>query len=162
MESTLPKARPARPFVLGLSAAVLTAQAVVLAVMFVFTLFAPSDVPVTVNGVRSTFGEERLTLLGMLAVWIAFAGYVGPGLWRGRKKIRDFVAGVFVSIAVVDLAKTGVTYYGTSGFWVALAFVGANNLLGCAIVGWYLYRRPNVRAFFERGTKSPASSSANA
>jgi hypothetical protein len=142
--------QPKRPFVLGLFAGGLIAQAVLLPIVIIVVLVSPSDTPVTYNGVEVLMGDVRLKLLGILVLWSTFAAYVGPGLWRGKPMTRTVVATTFVVAAVINLAVAVVTYPGKPGLLVAVGYVIASSLIGWGIVGWYLYLKPNVREFFER------------
>lgn len=141
---------PKRPLLLGVFAAVLTLQAVFLPVLGVVTLLSASDSIVVYNGVEVPMSEVRLKLFGMLLLWFALAVYVGPGLWRGRAMAREVLFGICLVAAVAGLVMTFVTFQGRSGLVVATGYVGVSSLIGCCIVRWYLYMKPNVREFFER------------
>lgn len=143
---------PKRPLILGVVAAVLTVQALVLPILALVVLFAAADSPATYNGVEVTLGEVRLEVLGVLMVWFAFAAYVGPGLWQGKRTVRKVLFSVFVLTAVAGLVMTVSIYRGEPGFALVLAYEGVSNVFGCGLVGWYLFKKPNVREFFERGS----------
>ena len=149
--------KPRRPLLLGLFAALLTAQAAILPILAVGSLLSASDSVVAYNGVEVPAGEVRLLELGAFALWFIFAVYVGPGLWRGIAMARRVFFATSVVAAVVGVATTIVVYQGKSGLFVAAGYVGISNLVGCGVVGWYLYIKPNVRAFFERKSSRTAN-----
>jgi hypothetical protein len=124
----------------------LTAQAVLLPVMAVVTLFVPLDQ-----------GQSKLQTVGILGVWFAFAAYFGPGLWRGSALARRAFFAMCLVAAAAGVVATFVEYQGTSGLVVATSYVGLSNLIGCGIFWWYLYMKPNVREFFEHRSTRIAS-----
>jgi hypothetical protein len=71
-------------------------------------------------------------------------------LQRGRAIARNVAFGAFVVGAILQLADTVVTYSGKSGLLVAVGLAVVGNSVQCAVVGWYLYLKRNVREFFER------------
>lgn len=128
---------PKRPLVLGFFAFVLSAQAALLPILFIVFLLMPGDSVGTFYGVERPLGEVRLEMLAILAVWFAFTAYVGPGLWRGSSNARHVAFGVYVSVPLIGIVIHGV--YSEIPFY----------LICCAIVGWYLYGKSNVRDFFD-------------
>ncbi len=126
-----------RPFVLGVFAFILSAQALLLPIMFLVFLLTPSTSPITYNGVEVPMGEVRLEVLGTILIWFAFAAYVGPGLWKGNPMARHVA---FATYAVVPLIY--ITFHQA---WTEIPWL----ILCCAIVGGYLYAKPNVCDFFE-------------
>jgi hypothetical protein len=148
---------PRRPFFLGLFAGVLTLQAAILPVIVLIVLLTASDSVVVYNGIESPMREVRLKILGMLLGWLAFAAYFGPGLWRGSAIARRVFFALFLIASAASLGGTFVSYQGTSDLVVDTAQVGLSNVIGCAILWWYLYIKPNVREFFERKPTGIAS-----
>jgi hypothetical protein len=92
----------------------------------------------TFNGVERPYHEVRVELLAFLGFWSAVCAYVGPGLWHGRSNARHAAFAIYVFVPLVMLIIDGLLN--------KLPVV----LLCWAAVGWYLYLKPNVRAFFER------------
>lgn len=126
-----------RPFVLGVFAFILTGQAIILPILLLVALLTPSDSPVNYNGVDVPMGDVRFQMLGTMLVWFVFAGYVGPGLWRGKPMARDVAFGTYVAIPLVLI----VAHEQWSEIpWAIFCY---------AIVGAYLYAKPNVRSWFD-------------
>lgn len=126
-----------RPFLLGLFAFVLSGQVVVLPIVFIAFLLIPSDSPVNFNGVDVPMGEVRLEMLATMVIWFALAGFVGPGLWKGRPTARHVAFGMY--------AGSGLVLMLVQPTWSNLFCA----IFGCLAVGGYLYAKPNVRTFFE-------------
>ena len=126
-----------RPFVLGVFAFILSVQAIILPILLFIVLLSPSDWPVNYNGVEVPLGDVRLTILGTMLVWFAFAAYVGPGLWKGKPMARHVAFGTYVAVPLVMIS----VYQQWSEIpWAIICYL---------IVGGYLYAKPNVRLFFE-------------
>jgi hypothetical protein len=146
-----------RPFLLGIVAAILIIQAWFLPVFFVFILFSASDFPVVFNGVEVPIGEVRLQILVMSVLWFALAAYAGPGLRRGSAKARNVFFATFVVVEAIAVVMTLADHQGVSGLIVAAIYAGLSSVIVCVVVGWYLYMKPNVRAFFERESSGIAN-----
>ena len=75
-------------------------------------------------------------LVGALSLAIAF------GLWRERTWVRPLMLLYWLSFPLSVL---------TTGAWDWASLMGALVMAGIAagIAGWYLYARPNVRAYFD-------------
>jgi peptidoglycan/LPS O-acetylase OafA/YrhL len=126
-----------RPFIIGAFALILSGQALLLPIIFVVLLLMPSTSPVTYNGVGTSIGEVRLQLLSALGIWFAFAAYVGPGLWKGNPIARH--------VAFATYAGLPLIFFAFHQAWKEIPWL----LICCAVVGGYLYVKPNVREFFE-------------
>ncbi len=136
---TSPWQAPSRPFLLGIFAGVLVAQAAILPVMAVVTFFVPVE------------GENKWETLALLAAWFIFAVYFGPALWRGRWWARNVLVVASVVAAVVELVvgALNVRYQGSVGLLLAVGYVLTSALIPSAILVWYLCFKANVREFFE-------------
>jgi hypothetical protein len=141
---------------LGLVAGILIIQAWTLPIFFVFTLFSAADSPVVINGAQLPIGEVRVELLVMFVLWFALAAYAGPGLWRGNAKARNTFFAALVVIEVAAVVMTLAQHQGVEGLIVAAIYASLSNVLVCILVGWYLYMKPNVRAYFERKSSGVA------
>jgi hypothetical protein len=147
---------PGRPFLLSLVAGILIIQAWILPIFFAFTLFSAADSPVAINGVQVPIGEVRVQLLVMFVLWFALAAYAGPGLWRGNAKARSIFFAAFVVVEGAALVMTLAQHQGVEGLIAAAIYASLSNALVCIVLGWYLYMKPNVRAFFERKSSGVA------
>jgi formate hydrogenlyase subunit 4 len=116
--------------------------------MFIIFLLLPADSPMNYNGNEVLVGDVRVKILAMAAIWFWVAAYLGPQLRKGRAKARDIAFGVFVVSAVIDVVVTAMEYRNTPGVLVTVIVMFTWNSFWCAICAWYLYRKPNVRAFF--------------
>jgi hypothetical protein len=126
-----------RPFVLGFFALILSLQAVVLPILFFVFLVMPPTSPINYNGEDVPIGSVRLEMLATMSIWFAFAAYVGPGLWEGKPMARHVAFGTYVALPLVMI----IAYRQ----WSEIPW-----LIFCsAIVGGYLYAKPNVHTFFE-------------
>jgi hypothetical protein len=146
--------RPPTPFLVWLVAAILTAQAVLAPLMFIIFLLLPANSPVNYNGNDALVGDVRPKILTMAAIWFAVAAYLGPQLRKGRARARDIAFGVFVVSAVIGVVGTAMEYRDTPGVLVTVIVMFTWNSFWCGICAGYLYRKPNVRAFFRGNSAS--------
>ncbi len=126
-----------RPFVLGAFAFILSMQAFILPILLLVFLLTPATSPINYNGEKVPIGEVRLEMLSTMLVWLAFAAYVGPGLWKGKPMARHVAFGTYVAL---PLAMTIAFQQWSQIPWLIICY---------AIVGGYLYAKPNVRAWFD-------------
>ena len=66
---------------------------------------------------------------------------IGVGVWREREWVRPLMVAYWASHALVGLMEIHVDVMN-----VISAFVGAG--VGAAAAAWYLYRKPNVSAYY--------------
>lgn len=128
--------RRRRPLIVGMVALIFSVQAILLPILFVAFLLLPSTATMMYNGAEVAVGEKRLEVIGAMLLTFAFVAYVGPGLWRGRPTARSVAFGVYAGLPTILLVMERA--------WTTLPWLVAC----CAIVGYYLYLKPNVRDFF--------------
>ena len=126
-----------RPFVLGFFALILSMQAIVLPILIVVLLLTPSTSPINYNGLEVPIGTVRLEMLAIMLVWLVFAAFLGPGLWKGKPVARHVAFGTYAGfgLILVTIQRTWPNL-----IWVAFC---------CLIVGGYLYAKRNVRSWFD-------------
>ncbi|RLA46150.1 MAG: hypothetical protein DRR42_18675 [Gammaproteobacteria bacterium] len=129
--------RRKRPFVLAVIAVILSGQAVILPILFFIFVFSPSNSPITYNGEQVLMGQVRFEVVGTIMIWFAIAAYVGPGLWKGNPMARHVAFGTYAGLPLIFIIVQQA--------WAEIPWL----IFCCAIVGWYLYVKPNVRGFFE-------------
>jgi len=134
-----------RPFVLGFVSLILRLQAMMLPILLLVLLVAPSSSPINYNGERVPIGSVRLEMLAIMLIWFVFAAYIGPGLWKGKPIARHVAFGTYAGFGLFLLLVQPT--------WFNLLWV----IFCCLIVGGYLYAKPNVREFFEsyEATQNP-------
>ena len=125
-----------RPFVLGLFGFVLTAQSVLSVILFFVFAVAPSDSVGNFMGEERPIGEVRFEVLAMLVIFSVAAWFTGRGLWKGNPIIRNMVFGLLIVLLILTTIESG-----------AYEQVPA-DLVAIALIGWYLYLKPNVSDFF--------------
>ena len=113
-------------------------------VIFLATLlFAPFDAgSFSIDG-ESVSGPEFLRRAGWLfAIVGGILVAIGVGLWRNHTWVRRVMLAYWVVVPLIASADGSSS---TEDFVVAVVLA----ILCGGIAGWYLYRKPNVRAYFE-------------
>lgn len=128
--------RTKRPWIIAVFGAILSLQAMILPIFVLLFGFMSASTSITFNGEEVLLGDVRFEVVGSLLVWLAIAALVGPGFWRGNSRARDAAMAVFV-IAIA-----------TKLFMMQIYKELPLDLAFTALVAWYLYRKPNVVAFF--------------
>lgn len=106
-------------------------------------LLAPFDLGTFSIGDEVVSGPEFLRRGGWIfAVVGGLLLAIGVGLWRERPWARPLMVGYWLSFALLALtdAESGVG---------DLAGAAAFGVVGAGVAAWYVYRKPNVRSYFE-------------
>lgn len=111
--------------------------------MFLLFLFlAPFDVGTYTVGDEVVSGPEFLRRGGwMFAVIGGLLLAIGVGLWRERAWVRPLMVVYWLSLALLAFTDADG---GAGDAVAAIAFA----VLWAGIAAWYVYRKPNVRAYF--------------
>ena len=135
---------PKRPLLLAIFSGIMIAQAVtVFPLLFFIIAISAGDSPITINGVERTLGDIRLPILAVLGTLWFGVWKIGFGLWRGRRYARHAYFGVILLSALLVALLSPPQ--------AALAPV----VLSVLFIGWYLYGKHNVKAFFMSEPQDP-------
>ena len=123
----------------------------VLAPVFALALVAaaldlvPRRIGYSVGGRPVTRGEWMRMAAPLFAASAAWFGAAAVGLWRGRRWGRACVVAAFATVGAYALGGLATATMPAALAWRAVAEAG---VMGGA-AWWYLYRKPNVAAYFD-------------
>ena len=120
--------------------------------LFLFMLLlAPFDAGTYTIGDEVVSGPEFLRRAGwVFAAAGALLVTIGIGLWRERPWVRPLMVAYWGATGLLALAGPNVDAEALTSGLLFAAF-------GAAGAAWYLYGKPNVRAYFEARGAAPAA-----
>jgi len=126
-----------RPTFVAIVAVILIAQAVFSLALFLFVTLVTPDSTIQIIGDSAPMADVRFEILSTLFILIVVSAYVGRGMWRGDSTARHiFFSSLLALLLIETFARQAMTELPLTGLILAL-------------VVWYLYKKPNVKLFFE-------------
>ena len=121
------------------------------ALFTLLSLLAPFDIgSFSIEG-ETVSGPEFLQRGGWLMALIGIVLLaIGVGIWREREWARFLMVAFWFSYVLAGLMEIHGDLVN-----VISACIGA--AIGASVAGWYLYRKPNVRAYYDALSRSTSS-----
>ena len=131
---------PERPFLIGMVAILMIGQAFLCPAFFlIFLSMTPDGVDLESLGSQS-FEQFKSDMIWMSVKWFFIAGILGPLLWMGKPMARHLLFSLCVLPLLIEVVRIRQ--------WAGVIPV----LIAALVVGGYLYRKSNVRLFFQPRT----------